>query len=149
MISESISAPILAVRAVVISESDDGSVRVVSDATSDETWLCDRLLTGNELVALVPGDKVLCIPPTPTDRGVILGVIGRRPTQPIEQTPADEATDARPETLVLEAKQELILRVGDGSVTIRADGKILIKGKDLVSHATRVNRIKGGSVAIN
>ena len=29
------------------------------------------------------------------------------------------------------------------------DGKILIKGKDLVSHAQRTNRIKGGSVAIN
>jgi len=41
------------------------------------------------------------------------------------------------------------LRVGDGSITIREDGKVLIKGKDLVSHAQRMNRIKGGAVSIN
>jgi hypothetical protein len=60
-----------------------------------------------------------------------------------------EVDDEIPDTLVLEAKSSLTLRVGDGSITIRADGKILIKGKDLVSYATRVNRIKGGSVSIN
>ena len=54
-----------------------------------------------------------------------------------------------PEELLLEAKHSLTLRVGDGSITIREDGKILIKGKDLVSHATRLNRIKGGAVQIN
>jgi hypothetical protein len=53
------------------------------------------------------------------------------------------------DTLVLEARDSLTLRVGDGSITIRADGKILIKGKDLVSHAQKMNRIKGGAVAIN
>ncbi len=51
--------------------------------------------------------------------------------------------------LVLEAKHSLTLRVGEGSITIREDGKILIKGKDLVSHAQRLNRIKGGAVQIN
>ena len=51
--------------------------------------------------------------------------------------------------VVIQARESLTLRVGDGSITIRADGKILIKGKDLVSHAQRANRIRGGSVAIN
>ena len=54
-----------------------------------------------------------------------------------------------PEVLVLEAKSSITLRVGEGSITIREDGKILIKGKDLVSHAQRMNRIKGGAVSIN
>lgn len=54
-----------------------------------------------------------------------------------------------PDELVLEAKKRLVLRVGEGSITIRADGKILIKGKDLVSHAKRMNRIKGGAVSLN
>ena len=51
--------------------------------------------------------------------------------------------------LVIEAKKNLTLKCGEGSITIREDGKILIKGKDLVSHAQRMNRIKGGSVSIN
>jgi len=43
----------------------------------------------------------------------------------------------------------MTLRVGNGSITIRGDGKILIKGSDLVSHAQRTNRIRGGAVSIN
>jgi hypothetical protein len=70
--------------------------------------------------------------------GVILGVLNPAP-----------AYDEVPEQLVVEARESLTLRVGDGSITIRADGKILIKGKDLVSQAKNTNRIKGGAVAIN
>jgi len=62
---------------------------------------------------------------------------------------AGDDPDAPPDTLVLEARESLTLRVGDGSITIRKDGKILIKGKDLVSIAERMNRIKGGAVSIN
>ena len=51
--------------------------------------------------------------------------------------------------IVLEARKGMTLRVGEGSITLRADGKILIKGKDLVSHARRMNRIRGGSVSLN
>ena len=56
---------------------------------------------------------------------------------------------APPAELVIEATSQLTLKCGDGSITLRGDGKVLIKGKDLVSHAQRMNRIKGGGVAIN
>jgi hypothetical protein len=74
-------------------------------------------------------------------RGVILGRIG--------SAAAIGPTSDLPDELTLEAKQSVTLRAGQGSITIREDGKILIKGKDLVSHATRMNRIRGGSVSIN
>lgn len=66
----------------------------------------------------------------------------------------DGAASARPaerggEHLVLEAAEGITLRAGEGSITIRKDGKILIKGSDLVSHAKRMNRVKGGAVSIN
>ena len=77
-------------------------------------------------------------------RGIILGCIG----EPARARPGHD-DDETPEVLHLQATQELTLRVGDGSITIRADGKILIKGTDLVSHAKRMNRIKGGAVSIN
>ncbi len=60
-----------------------------------------------------------------------------------------DASSSIPDEIVLEAKKGLVLRVGEGSITIRSDGKILIKGKDLVSHAKRTNRIKGGAVSLN
>ena len=53
---------------------------------------------------------------------------------------------------VLDMRQRpsrVTLKCGDGSIAMRRDGKILIKGLDLVSHAARTNRVKGGSVAIN
>jgi hypothetical protein len=82
--------------------------------------------------------------------GVILGALGTRPETRSSQAHTPNATEGdMPEELLIEARESLTLRVGDGSITIRADGKILIKGKELVSHAKNVNRIKGGAVAIN
>jgi len=51
--------------------------------------------------------------------------------------------------LVFEAKEEVVLRCGKGSITLRKDGKIILKGTELVSRASRTNKIKGSSVAIN
>lgn len=53
------------------------------------------------------------------------------------------------ERLVLTADREIELRCGKSSITLRKDGRVLIKGVDLISRASRTNRIKGGSVAIN
>jgi hypothetical protein len=73
---------------------------------------------------------------------VVLGRIARA-------APKSATAQEPPDTLVLQAKRDLTLKCGDGSITICADGKIIIKGTDLVSRAKRTNRIKGGSVAIN
>ena len=124
--------------------ADDGSVAVVpADRDWTECW-CDVLRTSeSSQLALALGDTVvLLLPPGDDDRGVVLGRIG----------PSCATTDPgaeAPDELVVEARQSLVLRCGDGSITIREDGKILIKGVDLVSHAKRINRIKGGAVAIN
>lgn len=115
----------------------DGSVTVGSGGRR-----CD-LTDTTRLAMLEPGDEVLVwLPAAMNERGVILARTG----PPRVEAPSP---DEPPAILVVEARQALILRVGDGSITIREDGKILIKGTDLVSHAQRMNRIKGGAVAIN
>ena len=43
----------------------------------------------------------------------------------------------------------LWVRCGESSLTMKRDGKIVVKGRTIVSRASRVNKIKGGSVAIN
>lgn len=53
------------------------------------------------------------------------------------------------ETLTLSANREIILRCGEASITLTRAGKILLKGKYLLSRSSGVNRIKGGSVQIN
>jgi hypothetical protein len=53
------------------------------------------------------------------------------------------------ERLVFTAKQEIVLRCGNASVTLTRAGKVLIRGAYLLSRSSGVNRIKGGSVQIN
>jgi hypothetical protein len=135
------------VRAIVTSINGDGWIVVAADTDGAKPLVCDRLVTGAEPVKLCAGDVVLCHAPPGTDRGVILGRILAPAAESVAHSVADPVDP--PTVLILEAKEELTLRVGDGFITIRSDGKILIKGKDLVSHASRVNRIKGGAVSIN
>jgi hypothetical protein len=113
---------------------------------------CEILQTGDgPPLALAPGDVVLVwFSDADREEGVILGRLGpHRAAKPKpEPAPAPKAEPTLDE-LVIEARSQLTLRCGDGSITLRGDGKVLIKGKDLVSHARRTNRIKGGAVAIN
>jgi hypothetical protein len=51
--------------------------------------------------------------------------------------------------LVLEGQEEVVLRCGEASITLNQNGKISIRGKYLLSRATGVNRILGGSVQVN
>ena len=126
-------------RATVVRVEGDGTV-VVGGSPGDEEVLCELLRTAGALhLRLAPRDEVLCWQPDPrVARGVVLGRIG-----------LSHAEDETPDEIVLEARHAVILRTGEGSISIREDGKVLIKGKDLVSHAQRMNRIKGGAVAIN
>jgi hypothetical protein len=51
--------------------------------------------------------------------------------------------------VTIEAEEEIVLKCGSGSITLRKDGKIVIKGMHLLSRSSGPNRIKGGSVQIN
>ncbi len=51
--------------------------------------------------------------------------------------------------VVIEGKEEIVLKCGDASITLTRAGKILIRGKYLLNRADGVNRIMGGSVQVN
>ena len=63
------------------------------------------------------------------------------------QEPKEVMLDSK--RVTLEAQEEILLKCGEGSITVRKDGKIIIKGTHLLSRASGPNRIKGGSVQIN
>ena len=67
--------------------------------------------------------------------------------QPEKSEPVNTVVDGK--KITLEAENEIILKCGKGSITIHKDGKIIVKGTNLLSRSSGVNRIKGGSVGIN
>jgi hypothetical protein len=59
----------------------------------------------------------------------------------------DAVVDGR--RVVIEGKDEVVLRCGAASITLTANGKVVIRGEQVETHAAGTNRIKGGSVRIN
>jgi hypothetical protein len=96
--------------------------------------------------AMVDGERtevLLCFEAGDPQRPVILGILRvARVTEP-----APEALSG--DRLSFTAGQEMTFRCGEGSITLTADGRIVIKGTRLLSRASETNRIRGASVAIN
>jgi hypothetical protein len=51
--------------------------------------------------------------------------------------------------IVLEAQDELVMHCGQGAFEARKDGKVQVRGRDIVSRAERSNKVRGATVLIN
>ena len=52
-------------------------------------------------------------------------------------------------TLELTAERQVILRCGEASITLTRSGKVLIRGKYVLSRSSGVNMVKGGVIHLN
>lgn len=87
-------------------------------------------------------------------RPVIVGLVRDRFEPPVPRPPVLTSAEARTleingTAVIVEGKDEIVLRCGLGSLTIRANGQIVVKGTRLVSRASETNKIRGASVQIN
>ena len=70
------------------------------------------------------------------------------PTQESSALKVDDVTiDGK--RIVLEGREEVVIKCGEASITLTKAGKILIRGNYLLNRASGVNRIMGGSVQVN
>jgi hypothetical protein len=53
------------------------------------------------------------------------------------------------ERILLNARQEVVIRCGKCSINLQKNGKAIIKGVQIVSRASRSNKIRGANVTIN
>lgn len=87
-----------------------------------------------------------------SDRPIIVGLL-QRPGNPAAakgactDAPREAFVDGR--RIVLEGQDEIVLRCGEASITLRRNGRIVVRGAYVETRAKGVNRIKGGSVQIN
>jgi hypothetical protein len=52
-------------------------------------------------------------------------------------------------SIVIDAEKEILLRCGKSSITLKKNGKVVIKGAEIVSRAAKANKIKGAVININ
>lgn len=80
------------------------------------------------------------------------------PSPPAEEQPAavEVAVSKLPEVaevdgrrVRIEGKEEIILHCGEASITLDRQGRITIRGVQVVSQASGVNQVQGGSVRLN
>ncbi|OJH34259.1 DUF6484 domain-containing protein [Cystobacter ferrugineus] len=77
---------------------------------------------------------------------------GSETNAPVETAPATAAvakTAVPEERLVLGAQRELVLQVGEASITLRRDGTILLRGVRVESRASGLQLIRGGKIELN
>lgn len=131
------SAPLRRGRIVAIPGTGRVVVRIGRGRSSRDVS-CDVLQSAQQpALELAVGDAVVVMmPERKADPGCVLGRSGpyRKPDR---------------EVLTIEALRELVLKCGEATITLRHDGKLLIRADDIATVARRRNRIKGGSVDIN
>jgi hypothetical protein len=79
---------------------------------------------------------------------ILVGLVksaGSEPRTPIQAL--DVKIDGK--SVSFEAREEIVLRCGKASITLLKNGKLVIRGAFVESHATGTNRIKGASVKVN
>jgi hypothetical protein len=80
------------------------------------------------------------------DRPLIVGWVA----EALSADPAERRyvrADAR--ILVLEGREEVELRCGEASIRLTRDGRVVVRGKAILSDAQEMHRIRGAAVRIN
>ncbi len=129
----------------------EGPVAARTVLDLDETMVRQALASRQSAVLLFEnGDPRLPIVVglIPSDTGAaLLGTLLASPRAAASAPPTEARIDGK--RVVLEGKDEVVLKCGDASITLTRDGKLFVRGAYVETRATGVNRIKGGSVKIN
>jgi Domain of unknown function (DUF6484) len=78
---------------------------------------------------------------------LLRSMLRKEHSEPAARTPVEARVDGK--RVVIEGKDEIVLKCGDASIVLKRDGKVLLRGAYVETHSRGVNRIKGGSVKIN
>ena len=87
-----------------------------------------------------------------SDRPIIVGLLqdpngGAEARQDPGADKLEALADGR--RVVVEGQDEIVLRCGEASITLRRNGRVVVRGTYVETRAKGVNRIKGGTVQIN
>ncbi|HTU65334.1 MAG TPA: DUF6484 domain-containing protein [Steroidobacteraceae bacterium] len=124
-------------------ESRTVVARLAIPATREQ--LAHAAATGQAvLVVLEDGDA---------GRPILIGFIEPAarpaPLDPVATDPQVVEADVDGKRVRVVAQDEIVLECGNASITLRRNGRVIIKGTYVETHSDGTNRIKGGQVRIN
>ena len=138
-------------RGRIVSISEEGEIMVEGNS-EDLPVPCDFLRTSaGALPALHLGAAVLYAFDEISGRGYVLGLIQkyRAPLLEANGRLAQVHTEHESRELKFNARERIEFRCGQSALLLRQDGSIILKGSDITSRASGLNKIKGAAVKIN
>jgi hypothetical protein len=82
-------------------------------------------------------------------RPIVVGCMQRADGWPDATQTRQVEVESDGERLIVNAKEQLVLRCGKASITLTKAGKVLVQGTYVSNRSSGVMRIKGGSVQLN
>jgi hypothetical protein len=82
-----------------------------------------------------------------SNQPVVVGVLRAPGDKVVGEGGREALVDGR--RVVIDAVDEIVLRCGEASITLRRNGRVVIRGAYVETRSRGVNRVKGGSVQIN
>jgi hypothetical protein len=135
----------------------DGNIHVRDSIDARQTVACLHLRASKSSPPEYRvGDAVLYVIPEGAQTGCVLGIVEpyRAPQDRLsgllQQTGKQPSTTTVEDDVVrIKASKGLVIECGQGTIIITQDGKIQIKGTEVLSRARGMNKIKGAGVDIN
>ena|SRR3984893_2254208 len=116
--------------------------------------LCQAIESRQSAVIIFEGEKA--------QRAIVIGLIEALPLEapeapPVKQTPVDRSpeqprvveADVDGKRVRIVGSDEIVLECGNASITLRRNGRVIIRGTYVETDSAGTNRIKGAAVRIN
>jgi hypothetical protein len=126
------------------SSNPHGPIAARTTVSLDAQTVRDAIENDQEVLLVFEAER--------SDRPIIVGLLRdcanrKAAPAPVRSRELTAKVDGR--HVKIEAKEQITLQCGQGSITLKRDGKIVVRGTQIVTRASGANKIKGASVRIN
>jgi hypothetical protein len=133
----------------LVAFQDNGATPFVAYADQPGVAPLAAKSTVDLLAAHIGRQVVLMFEGHDPTRPIVLGVVRQGASPALSEAGGGVEVEADGQRLVVSAERGLVLRCGKASITLTPYGKVAVKGTQIVSHASGLNRIRGGAVQVN
>jgi len=144
-------------KGIVQQLTSEGMILVQDKNDTNATYPCHFLRTSAAILPKISsGDSVIYrVPELDEVNGVVLGIIESytgiddNVAKKLKKNDISQMTTLEDKVLHIKADEGLVIECGKSSIILNKDGKVQIKGIELLSRARGMNKIKGAGVNIN